>query len=461
MKRIAVLPLLALAACESREHPSACADIPQVTVYAGDTAAVAACFADPDGDELVYSATSSNPSVATASVWDTTVTVGALRPGSASVTVTATDPGGLEGKLSFSVSVPNRAPQPIGAMPSIVVPVGQTRTVDASSYFTDPDGETLEYGAMSSNPAVVTASAEGSIVTVTVVAAGNATVTVIARDWEELAATQDFMVAALERLTNDTASDYSPAWSPDGTKIAFYSYRDGNSEIYVMDADGGNQTRLTYNDAGDRDPAWSPDGTKIAFASNRDDSWEIYVMDADGGNRTRLTNDTFLDLGPEWSPDGTRIAFSSSRYPIIRNIYVMDADGSNQTRLPSDNLDDSPAWSPDGTKIAFVSRTDPFFDIHVMDADGANRTRLTNDTVPPVSGAPAWSPDGTRIAFSSYRDDSVDIYVMDADGSNRTRLTHNDAGYWDWDLAWSPDGTKIAFASNRDGSTDIYVIWIK
>ena len=367
MKRLPVLPLLALAACDSRESPSACADIPPVTVYAGDTAAVAACFADPDGDELVYSATSSNPGVATASVSDTTVTVGALRPGSASVTVTATDPGGLEGRQSFSVSVPNRAPRPIGAMPSIIVPVGQTRTVDASPYFTDPDGETLEYGAMSSNPAVATASAAGGVVAVTVVATGNATVTVIARDWEELAASQDFMVAALERLTNDTASDYSPAWSPDGTEIAFESRRDGFYEIYVMDADGSNQTRLTNNTVLDESPAWSPDGTKIAFVSLTAPFFDIHVMDADGANRTRLTNDTvpFGSGAPAWSPDGTKIAFSSYRDDSV-DIYVMDADGSNRTRLTHNGGYWGLAWSPDGTKIAFWSNRDGNSEIYVI-----------------------------------------------------------------------------------------------
>ncbi len=92
------------------------------------------------------------------------------------------------------------------------------------------------------------------------------------------------------RLTHSRRSDYYPFWSPDGTKIAFFSNRDGNSEIYVMDADGGNQKRLTDNPATDKAPCWSPDGTRIAFNSNRDGNYEIYVMDVDGNNPMNLTN---------------------------------------------------------------------------------------------------------------------------------------------------------------------------
>jgi len=91
--------------------------------------------------------------------------------------------------------------------------------------------------------------------------------------------------------------------SPDGTRIAFQSNRDGNYEIYVMDADGSNQTNLTNNPADDMFPVWSPDGTKIAFMSNRDGNWEIYVMNADGSNQTNLTNNIGDDMYPMWSPD--------------------------------------------------------------------------------------------------------------------------------------------------------------
>ena len=97
-------------------------------------------------------------------------------------------------------------------------------------------------------------------------------------------------------------NDFSPTWSPDGSRIAFDSERDGNLEVYVMNADGTGQTRLTDNPAADGVPAWSPDGSRIAFMSNRDGDYEIYVMNTDGSGQTRLTVNSAADVAPAWSP---------------------------------------------------------------------------------------------------------------------------------------------------------------
>jgi len=121
--------------------------------------------------------------------------------------------------------------------------------------------------------------------------------------------------------------------------VAFVSYRDGNYEIYSMNADGSNQTRLTNNTAGDTSPSWSPDGSRIAFQSIRDGNYEIYAMNADGYQQTRLTNNAALEAFPSWSPDGTKITFNTSR-DGNNEIYVMSADGYQQTRLTSNLADD-------------------------------------------------------------------------------------------------------------------------
>ncbi|MCK4324384.1 MAG: PD40 domain-containing protein, partial [Armatimonadetes bacterium] len=104
--------------------------------------------------------------------------------------------------------------------------------------------------------------------------------------------------------------------------IAFETDRDGNREIYVMEADGSNQTNLTNNSAYDEQPAWSPNGSQIAFGSHRDDNWEVYVMDSDGSNPTNLTNNSAYDDEPAWSPDGSQIAFHSDR-DGNGEVYVM------------------------------------------------------------------------------------------------------------------------------------------
>ncbi|MBM3142683.1 MAG: DUF5050 domain-containing protein [Chloroflexi bacterium] len=248
--------------------------------------------------------------------------------------------------------------------------------------------------------------------------------------------------------------EWYPAWSPDGTKIAFQADRIGSSDIYVISVDGRNQTWLTDNPAPDWNPVWAPDGKRIAFQSDRDGNAEIYVMNADGTNQKRLTNDPAPDWNPVWSPDGKKIVFQSNRDGSDQ-IYIMDADGSNQTRLtkmPGANWE--PAWSPDGKKIAFKSNRDGNAEIYAMNADGSNQTRLTNNPSP--DSYPKWSPNGAKIVFQSDRDGNTEIYVMNADGSDQKRLTNNPAS--DWGPSWSPDSAKIAFQSDRDGNTQIYVM---
>ena len=174
---------------------------------------------------------------------------------------------------------------------------------------------------------------------------------------------------------------------------------------------------------------------RIAFASDRDGNWEIYVMNADGTAQTRLTNDAADDQNPAWSPDGSKIAFQSDRYGSGYRIYVMNADGTAQTRLTGVGYDENPAWSPDGSKIAFHTRGGGSAEIHVMNADGTGQTRLTNNW-PIQDFAPSWSPGGSKIAFVSDRDGDDEIYVMNADGTGQTNLTNDPA--IDHSPAWSP-----------------------
>jgi Tol biopolymer transport system component len=205
------------------------------------------------------------------------------------------------------------------------------------------------------------------------------------------------------KLTNNTAKDEVPVWSPDGTKIVFHSDRDGNLEIYSMNADGSGQTRLTNNAAFDELPAWSPDGTKIVFDSGRDDSHgEIYTMNANGTGVTRLTNDPGYDFGSTWSPDGTKIAWQSSRNAGQYDIYSMNADGTGQTNLTNNTSaqDIQPDWTPDGSKIGFATnRTANQYDIWWVNPNGTGQAAShapNNASLDEVN--PAFQPDFQTIS---------------------------------------------------------------
>jgi Tol biopolymer transport system component len=226
------------------------------------------------------------------------------------------------------------------------------------------------------------------------------------------------------RLMQNTNSDFSPRYSADGTKVAWVR----DNDIWTMNADGSNQVGpLTDTRNNTFMGDWSPDGTQLVFQSSRDGNFEVYKMNADGSEQVNLTNNATPgrnnDSQPAWSPDGTKIAFQSNR-DGNSNIHVMDADGSNVVNLTGGSLaeESAPRWSPDGSMIAFQSDRDAFprpgvarnLEIYRMNADGSGATRLTFNDFDESAGPgtlnltgfdlnPAWSPDGTRIVFHSGR----------------------------------------------------------
>jgi hypothetical protein len=183
-------------------------------------------------------------------------------------------------------------------------------------------------------------------------------------------------------------------------QLAYANTAGGNTDIYLIKSNGDAGARLTSDPAIDKAPAWSPDGTKIAFESDRGGAFEIYVMNADGSNPVQITS-TGGSFRPAWSPDGTRIAFSSPR-DGKGEIYAVNVDGTGLVNLTNDELDDGDAaWSPDGTKIAF-RKGDPFSsNIYVMSTDGSGATQLTTDPLGTDAG-PAWFPDGSALAISRW-----------------------------------------------------------
>lgn len=242
------------------------------------------------------------------------------------------------------------------------------------------------------------------------------------------------------------AQGSGPAWSPDGTRIAFtaiecydnyYSYDCYATGLSVINADGSGVVRLTDR-PNDFAPAWSPDGSKIAFASSRTEPAQVHLMNADGSGIVRVTSTVGGAIDPDWSPNGTLIAFTCRVASDNVDICTVKPDGTGLVRLTSDPADDrNPAWKPDGSKIAFVTNRYGVGELVVMNADGSGLTRILLGTE--VSD-PAWSPDGTKIAFAEIACDdyygcySSGLFVINADGTGLTRLTTGN----DTAPAWRP-----------------------
>ena len=150
--------------------------------------------------------------------------------------------------------------------------------------------------------------------------------------------------------------DFSPAWSPGGRKIVFVSTRDGNQEIYVMNADRSNQTRLTNHTGADTVPSFTADGSQIEFIRETNGTQETFVMDADGSDQHALGN--FTGIYASWSPDGTKLAYAAfAGVATDYDIYVADPDGSNAVDISElAGFESSPRWSAEGTTVVFSSQ---------------------------------------------------------------------------------------------------------
>jgi Tol biopolymer transport system component len=232
-------------------------------------------------------------------------------------------------------------------------------------------------------------------------------------------------------LTHDGGFD--PALSPDGRQIVYrllLEHDDG--EIWTMSAAGANPHDLVNDPAfSDWGPAWSPDGRRIAFASNRRVGLVLWLMDADGGHQLILT--TVHGEYPTWSPDGTQLAYSGGTYYDIR---VVGADGSNDRPITgSPAYDMGPAWSPDGSWIAYHTQADaypdlgeagmgPEMEIHLIRPDGSDDHRITDDDI--EDSFPAWSPDGRFLMWARHGE----LVVARPDGSGRIDIGPGNFPSW-------------------------------
>ncbi|MBA2304945.1 MAG: PD40 domain-containing protein, partial [Acidobacteria bacterium] len=313
------------------------------------------------------------------------------------------------------------------------------------------------------------------------------------------------------RITDLFDDARQPAWSPDGRRIAFQSYRNGTWDIWTIEPDGSNPAAITSGPFDDREPHWSPDGARVAFSSDRSGNYDIWALELATGKVQRVTADPGNDVWPAWSPDGREIAFVASGR-TAPGIYAVSLQGGERMLAPSNGMLGGPVWMPRAESVVFSAlsngvtrlmlgdrelsadedvfpfrpnwaatqgalepsliysadghikerrgggagaiRVVPFeADLPVMRARYTPRTRDFDSTTPRRALGivrPGLSPDGERVVFAALGD----VWIARR-GQAPTRVT--DDAHEDTDPAWSPDGTRLAYASDREGSLDIWV----
>lgn len=275
---------------------------------------------------------------------------------------------------------------------------------------------------------------------------------------QELRVKDSFPRLAAHRFTEEVLRQLTGVKGMASSEIVFSGGVTGKKEIYIADYDGANVKRLTNHGSISIKPKISPDGNRIAYLSYKDRYSFLYIFDRQTGRSMPLSKEVGLNSAPAWAPNGQYLAMTLSKDGNTE-IYLKNPDGSNPRRLTNNKAGDtSPIFSPDGSRIAFVSDRGGNPNIYVMNVDGSNVQRLSYQGG--SSYDPSWSPDGKMIAYvAEKRGEGLEIYVMDANGQNPRRIT-NTAGSNE-SPSWSPDSRHIAFMTTRRGRAEVWSATVK
>ncbi len=283
------------------------------------------------------------------------------------------------------------------------------------------------------------------------------------------------------RLTHGDSDNYSPTFSPDGTQIAFASFRTDNGEIYLMDLNGRIHQRVTYTtDFNDSSPVFLKTPNYLFYSSEPKSSRDVKVVIQSSGStpiyagfnlthiHSKITREvlpvTFGARAPRASPAGNQIVYESNVDGNLE-LYLLDLDGVDLARFTPEDIehkritfnetdDGSSTFFPDGKRIVFVSSRNEVNQLYTVDIDGQNETHFNPSGHDCYN--PTVSPDGQTIAYVSERDDDWEIYLIDADGKNERRVT-NGIGR-SIQPAFSPDGRHLVFVSDRSDTFHIYLM---
>ncbi|HET8676745.1 MAG TPA: winged helix-turn-helix domain-containing protein [Blastocatellia bacterium] len=395
------------------------------------------------------------------------------------VTQVGNPPGGhgapswsIDGKrIMFAISDGN-----IGGIYSVSADGGDLKQVIASrTYLYDPiyshDGEHIYYGGISELGNFVlyrlrifeaTGEAAGEPVEVANTGLARIKHLTISADGKRLAYSAPTMKSSISSapispasgeavgepapLTQDTSYRKGiPSFSHDGRKIAYTDFRGGaNQDIWVMDADGKNDSQLTTDQAVDWAPNWFPDNEQIAFQSNRQGKQRIWSISIRSGRERLLVDPGQVISFPKLSPDGRQVAFNSINSGTI-NIWVASIEGGQPVQLTSDKETMGwPCWSPDGRLIAFQMKRGDDTHVMVMPSGGGSPTQLTFDRG--QSWMHSWSPDGDKIAFAGFRDGRWNVWWVSLSTRRQKQVTnYTKLNAYVRYPAWSPLGNQIVY----------------
>jgi len=252
----------------------------------------------------------------------------------------------------------------------------------------------------------------------------------------------DWDGANVDKITNHKSVALSPAWSPDGSKVAYTAFvqraksKTRNADLFIYELTSGKRWLASFRQGINSGANFSTKGDELYLTISQSGSPDIYKMSVDGTLVSRITNGPrgAMNVEPAISPDAKKIAFSSDRSgnPMI---YVMDADGTSPRRITfAGKYNATPSWSPDGKRLAFAGWSDDHFDIFTVNADGTEMLRITSAKKKngkwSQNETPVFSPDGRQLMYTSNRTGAYQIYISNLDGSEERRITNDDANYF-------------------------------
>jgi Tol biopolymer transport system component len=269
------------------------------------------------------------------------------------------------------------------------------------------------------------------------------------------------------QVTADGTSSVRPAWSPDGTRIAYQTSQNNAYQIFTMAADGSDRRLVTQGPVDDRHPAWSPDGAVLAVDSGTELQREIWLLDANSGARTQITRVGAFASFPSWSRDGTRLSFYVYQKGAL-DLWTVNKDGSKPVQmtqtLASENKSQctfachAASWSPDGSRLAYADGDQR--QVFTMRADdGTDQVKVSHDDPTGRSHFPEYLSDGRLTYVTEHINPGqafTDIWAM-TPGSNQPPVQMLQNVQVQGPFEFSPDQQKLLFASPRNGSFDIYV----